>query len=180
MPDVSIVPYATPYAQTAAVAAAKDSALALISQLLVLKGVSGKHFKEQLSIGLLKWTEAAGVAPHAKFNLRYVSDGVRQPNGPASINHEQVWTRDWIIERLRAKKTWPTDELRICLNTYGVACVVTVQEHALLGGVAGEGWDRYHKAGIRVWDRELGQDLDLDQWQARRPRQSGRLPRPSA
>lgn len=163
MPDVSIVEYETPYVPTSLVADGQQSALALISQLLMLKGVSEKHLKEQLSIGLWKWTEASGVPPNAKYNLRYVSEGVRRPEGPVSINHEHVWTKMWMIERLRARKTWPIADLRTFLETYGVACVVTVDEHARLGGVVDEGWDRYRRAGIRVWDRMMGRYLDLDE-----------------
>lgn len=162
MADVSILKYASPYVASNAVAQARQSAFSLISQLLLLQDVSEKHLKEQLSIGLWKWTEAAGVAPHAKFNLPLVSDGVLHASGPTSINHEHVWTRKWIIERLRARQTWPADELRDLLTTYGVACVVTVEEHALLSGVTGQGWDRYVAAGIVVWDRVRQQPLDLN------------------
>ena len=161
MPDASILRYDSPYVASPAVAQAKQSAFSLISQLLALQKVSEKHLKEQLSIGLWKWTEAAGVAPHAKFNLPLVSDGVVHANGPTRINHEHVWTRKWIIERLRAQRKWHTDELLQLLTTYGVACVVTVEEHALLSGVSGQGWERYRAAGIEVWDRELQQPLDL-------------------
>ena len=135
MPDVGIVNYATSYVPTTAVTAGQQSALALVSQLLQLQHVSERHLTELLSIGLWKWTEAAGVAPYAKFNLRYVSGGVLHPDGPVSINHEHVWPRRWLIQRLRAKTTWSAEGLSEFLNTYGVACVVTVQEHALLGGL---------------------------------------------
>lgn len=161
MPDVSIVRYASPYVPAPAVAQARRSAFSLISQLLLLQDVSEKHLKEQLSIGLWKWTESVGVAPHAKFNLPFVSNGVLHANGPTSINHEHVWTRKWIIERLRARRKWPADELLEFLTTYGVACVVTVEEHALLSGVTGQGWDRYVAAGIGVWDRQRQQPLNL-------------------
>ena len=167
MPDVGIVNYATSYVPTTAVTAGQQSALALVSQLLQLQHVSERHLTELLSIGLWKWTEAAGVAPYAKFNLRYVSGGVLHPDGPVSINHEHVWPRRWLIQRLRAKTTWSAEGLSEFLNTYGVACVVTVQEHALLGGVGpGEGWQRYRKAGIAVWDRQRGdyREAGSDEW----------------
>ena len=80
MPDVSIVPYATPFEPTAAVAAAKDSAMALSAHSSCSRVSPRSTSRSSFSIGLWKWTEAAGVAPHAKFNLRYVSDGVRQPS----------------------------------------------------------------------------------------------------
>ena len=158
MPDVSIVRYASPYVPAPAVAQAKQSALSLISQLLLLQDVSEKHLKEQLSIGLWKWTEAAGVAPHAKFNLQLVSDGVLHARGPASINHEHVWTRKWIIERLRARRSWPPEDLAP-FPDHATAwrawspCRSTPSS----AGSSGEGWDRYRAAGIGVWDRELQQ-----------------------
>lgn len=156
MPDVRLLDFKTPYVKSDAVDVNRRSALSLISQLLRLTGVTDKHLNEQLSVGLWKWTESAGVAPYAKFNLRYVSDGVWNPKGSIGINHEHVWTRRSLIRTLRSK-SWTDDELDAFLTQYGAACVVTVQEHGRLGGSRAEGWQRYLNLGIRVWDRQTGE-----------------------
>ena len=96
---------------------------------------------------------------HANFNPVSCPTASCTP-GPGSIDHS-TWTRKWIIERLRARRSWPAEDLIRFLTSYGVACVVTVQEHAVLSGVSGEGWDRYRAAGITVWDRELQSTADL-------------------
>ena len=160
MPDVRLLNFKTPYVTTDAVDVNRRSALSLISQLLRLTGVTDKHLNEQLSVGLWKWTESAGVAPYAKFNLRYVSDGVWNPADSIRINHEHVWTRRSLIKTLRSK-SWTDDELDAFLTQYGVACVVTVQEHGHLGGSRAEGWQRYLDRGIPVWDRQTGKLADF-------------------
>lgn len=156
MPDVSVVRSGQAYAANPAVEQNRASALRLIHQLLQLTGVNDKHWKEQLSIGLWKWTEAEGVAPYPKYNTRYISAGVKDPTGPASINHEHVWTRKELIQRLLAKKTWDVEELEQFLTAYGVACIVTVEEHGRLSTSKQTGWSRYADRGIRVWDRQTG------------------------
>ncbi|WP_433165084.1 hypothetical protein [Kribbella sp. CA-247076] len=137
----------------------RASALALIGQILSMKGVDSRHQRELLSIGLWKWTEAPGITPYPKYNVRYVSRGVRGED-VAKINHEHVWPRKWMIDRLRAQD-WTVTELETFLDTHGVACVVTTEEHARLGAASGQGWQRYDRANIDVWDRQLGRWAEL-------------------
>ena len=142
------------YRPTEGVEAARESALQAILHLLQpVPNLSLVHRRELLTICLWKWTEAAGVPPYAKYNLRYATPGALNHEVPALVNHEHVWPRQWIINRLlKAKAPWRQDTLRSLLEEHGVACVVTVDEHARLGAASGEGWQRYTNAGIDVWD----------------------------
>lgn len=67
---------------------------ALRAVQLVLRPVSGlslRHQRELLSLSLWKWTGAAGIAPHPKFNVRYATRGALDHGHPTKINHEHVW-----------------------------------------------------------------------------------------
>jgi hypothetical protein len=138
----------------------RASALALVKQILAMTDVHLRHQRELLTIALWKWTEAPGVTPHPKYNIRYVSRGALAADG-ARINHEHVWTRSWIIDRLLSRDSWTHAELEALLDANGVACVVTTHEHARLSGSSGQGWQRYVQAEVDVWDRQLGLWADL-------------------
>ncbi|SDU81166.1 hypothetical protein SAMN04488544_0338 [Microlunatus sagamiharensis] len=135
-----------PYDVTPAMEAARLSALRAVQKLLEPeRGLSVAHQRELLSVSLWKWTEAAGVAPHPKFNVRYATPAALDQATPAKVNHEHVWPRKWIIDRLlESGKVWAEDDLRRFLEERGVACIVTVEEHAKLGvlGAGAEGWAR--------------------------------------
>ncbi|MEU4603297.1 hypothetical protein AB0F43_09995 [Kribbella sp. NPDC023972] len=138
----------------------RSSALALVKQVLSMTDIHSKHRRELLTIGLWKWTEAPGVSPHPKYNIRYVSRGVLGEDA-AKINHEHVWPRRWIIDSLLSRNDWTIAELEELLDAYGVACVVTTEEHARLSGGSGQGWQRYIQAKVDVWDRQLGRWAEL-------------------
>jgi hypothetical protein len=164
MPDVTVAKPQVAFVQDAVTHGSRQSALHLIHQLLSLRHVSKKHVTEQLKIGLWKWTEAEGMAPYAKFNTRYFSAGVMTQRGPASINHEHVWTLKNHVKAL-TKRTWELEELERYLTDYGVACIVTVYEHGKLSGSKLDGWDRYAENGIAVYDRATSSWLDFDSFQ---------------
>lgn len=152
MPLNTILP-ATPYVPNENVDIAERSALRAVQHLLMaVPELTVAHHRHLLGTALWKWTEASGMTPHPKYNLRYVSRGTLDQDTPAKINHEHVWPRKWLIDRLLADE-WAESELGSFLRQYGVACIVTVQEHALLGPAAGEGWERYRNAGVEVFDR---------------------------
>jgi hypothetical protein len=130
----------------------RESALALLRQIVAMKGVLPNHHREQVSLASWKWTEAFGQAPHAKYNLRYVSRGVVEAAPEARINHEHVFPRRWLVEQLLKIDPFAT-EFETFLDQHGVACVVSVEEHAALGASPGPGWMRYVHAGIEVFDR---------------------------
>lgn len=138
-----------PFEATSVHLAAEKSAREIVEAALRLEGVTDKHRVEVLSLGIWKWTEARGIAPHAKYNVRYVTRGVREARERVKINHEHVFTRKWLIAELLKGERGPHE----LLAEYGVACTVTTPEHADLGAVSGQGWARYLMAGVEVWDR---------------------------
>ena len=99
---------------------------------------------------------------------------MKNATAPASINHEHVWTRKELREKLLAKPR-DVEELEQFLTTYGVACIVTVQEHGKLSTSKKAGWLRYVEQGIPVWDRqaeELGRACRADAGGLRRGRRA--------
>ncbi len=120
-----------------------DSAVLAVKQILEMKDVLEKHKKEMLSDMIWKISEANG-----KWNTRYFSEGVLDDKD-AKIHHEHVITRKEIITQLLEN---PKDYKNILLNV--TACIVTTDEHDLLGMQNSvSGWDRYKKAGVKVYDR---------------------------
>lgn len=117
--------------------------------------------RKLLDAALWAYTENAGVSPHPKYNLRFVSAGAKDLDRAASLNHEHVWPRKVLKEKLLAGRPWDHRELSEFLRRHAVACTVTTTEHAALGDSRGEGWARYVSAGILVWDRVEGSYLDL-------------------
>ena len=165
MPYNSVV-HGKPYQTTPAMDAVRLSALRAVEQLLQpVPGLSVAHRRELLTISLWKWTEAAGVPPYPKFNVRYATPAALDHSNPAKVNHEHVWPRKWIIDRLlEPGKTWAEDDLREFLEDHGVACIVTVEEHGELSKQTSglEGWERYKRAGLQVRDLRGDGFLDLD------------------
>jgi hypothetical protein len=130
----------------------RNSALALIRQLVAMTDVHEKHHREAISLALWKWTEAFGVAPHAKYNIRYVSRGVMEGAPDDKVNHEHVFPRKWLVARLM-KIEPASHEFEAFLDENGAACIVTMEEHGALGAARGTGWERYVGAGVDVYDR---------------------------
>ncbi|MDX6241046.1 MAG: hypothetical protein QOG10_5870 [Kribbellaceae bacterium] len=148
------------YATTDAMTRREKSLVQAIQILLEAPGIDTQHRRQLVDIALWKFTEASGMQPHPKYNLRYLTDGARNLGMPADVNHEHVWPRKWILDRLMGHRRWAPQEIEELLRAHAVACVVTVEEHALLGGVRAPGWERYAAAGVTVWDRASGAYLD--------------------
>lgn len=164
MVTTSVVRLDERFELTDAAAERMASVLSLIEQLLRLKGVQVAHQKVVLSEALWKWTEAPGMAPYAKYNIRYCSEGVVNAarNGPhQDINHEHVHTRKSIIQSLLKRHDWDRRRLEDFFINQGHACIVTLAEHAALGLSSRVGWDRYADAGVRVYDRQIGEFVQL-------------------
>lgn len=149
------------YVPASTLADRERSLVAVIKMLLEADGVDERHRRQLIDIALWKYTEAAGISPHPKYNLRFVSDGARDLETPASINHEHVWPRKWVLDQLFARQDWSSEALEEFLGKHAVACVVTVNEHAELGNVGKSGWQRYAAAKVSVWDRLERSYLDL-------------------
>jgi hypothetical protein len=147
------------YVPTEAVAKNKASAVELIQQIRAMTNVTPAHHRQVLSIALWKWTEAGGVSPHPKYNIRYVSSGVLEAIEPVAINHEHVHTRKTMVAKLLTRGL-SNRAAREYLEARGEACVVTVAEHAQLGASNKSGWARYVDADIGVFDRQLQHYVD--------------------
>lgn len=135
------------------------SALAMLRQVVGMNDVLPRHHNEQISLALWKWTEAFGLAPNAKYNLRFVSRGVMESAPDVPVNHEHVFPRKWLVRRLLTIDPASSD-FETFLDDHGVACVVTVEEHAALGAATGTGWMRYVAAGVDVYDRAIQQYVE--------------------
>lgn len=112
-----------------------------------MKDVAEKHKKEILSILLWKTTEVDG-----KWSTRYISEGVLKLNlngkYKKGIEHEHVFTRKTLILELLEN---PKKSNFIIKKAIG--CLVTKEEHNKLNKVKNlEGWERYKKVNIKVYD----------------------------
>lgn len=129
------------------------SAINAINQILLMDDVIDKHKKEMLSNMIWKITEAGG-----KYTTTYLSKKVfkiRSSGNKSNIglNHEHVFTRKELIRKLL---TNPKKAKSILKNA--IACTVTKLEHRKLSSVKDvEGWERYKKAGIKVYSTTANQ-----------------------
>ncbi|HEY1816360.1 MAG TPA: hypothetical protein VGG74_28630 [Kofleriaceae bacterium] len=78
-----------------------------------------------------------------RLNQKAVVEGLR---------HEHVIEVNKLMGHLRTAAPNGRSALRTVLAT-AVACVVTDEEHTSLGKARVDGWERYKKTGVRVWDR---------------------------
>lgn len=170
--NISVLRDAGPYARTPDIQERERSLVQAVHLLLGTPDVDSRHRRQLIDIAIWKYTEASGLFPYPKYNLRFVSQGARNLEVEASVNHEHVWPRRWILDKLFAKRSWSLEELTAFLREHAVACVVTIEEHALLGNARPPGWKRYAEAGVRVWDRQEQAYLDVA---AKEPTAAGRL-----
>lgn len=103
-----------------------------------------RHKRDIISGMLWKITEARG-----KYKTRYRS--IRSKENGAKLQHEHVFTRSDITDRIMAEPERAREILRDA-----IACVVTVDEHRKLTSVdpSLRGWDRYTAAGVDVEDTD--------------------------
>jgi hypothetical protein len=106
-----------------------------------------KHKRELIPTVLWKITEAEG-----KYRLRFRSAGALTCKQANQLRHEHVFTRKQLTHELLHHPRAIKRILTKCL-----ACVVTKAEHTKLNRVpsAVQGWARYRKAGIKVYDTGL-------------------------
>ena len=98
------------------------------------------HKRELIDVCIWKITEADG-----KYKTRYWSEGAL--DSPRSQwRHEHVFEKKELIQRLLG------GEKLGCVLADTVACIVTKEEHLLLGASSSSGWKRYRDAGIQVFD----------------------------
>lgn len=140
----------------------RASAYALVHQTLAMTALEPVHHREMLSIAMWKVTEAAGSAPHRKYNVRFCSEGVVDAVEPTKVNHEHVHTRKWMVDELLSGRV-DADRRDDFLDTNGGGCIVTVDEHGRLSESNQMGWARYVDAGVRVFDRAKGDYVDAEE-----------------
>lgn len=128
---------------------------ALLAHVLAFKGSPNylAYQKELLTRVLLwKFSEITG-----KYTTRYRSERALHVDHGADrkrraaervLDHEHVYQRAQLADELLAR---PEDMEAIVARAIG--CTVTKEEHRGLGNVNGvDGWERYRRAGIRVFD----------------------------
>ena len=116
---------------------------AIASILQMSQKVLSDHKRRLISRMIWKITEA-----HGKYNTRFCSEGALRDAD--DLRHDHVTTRKNLIDRLMN----PPFDLEGILKD-AIGCTVTTDEHENLSALADEiiGWDRYKKAGVRVFDR---------------------------
>jgi hypothetical protein len=116
---------------------------AIVSILQMSQKVLPDHKRRLISRMIWKITEA-----HGKYNTQFCSEGALQDTD--NLRHDHVTTRKNLITRLMND---PSDFENILKDAIG--CTVTTEEHKNLSALGDElnGWDRYKKARVRVFDR---------------------------
>ena len=116
-----------------------ESAIIAIKALLPLE-LYPAHKRELLGVCIWKITEADG-----KMKVRYWSEGSIS-NEKAKLQHEHVHERKELIIRLL------NGEAVELVVKDAIACMVTKEEHLVLGKSSSLGWQRYKEQGIKVFD----------------------------
>ena len=119
-----------------------------------------KHKKDLIDEMLWKLTEANG-----KYTQTFISEGAKEkyPRYPLGVDSkeirlEHVCTRDSLIEELIANPQAIDNILK-----KAIACIVTKEEHSRLPHDTKTcvGWERYEKAGIRVYNTKTSVWVNL-------------------
>lgn len=117
-----------------------------------LREVTRKEVLSKYVLVLLTHGTANG-----KNGTRYRSKGALDVTDPATLEHEHVYPRKWLIEQMLESPS----AVEWVLTHFAIACTVTTDEHRLLARAdraAPElvGWERYHAAGVEVIDMATG------------------------
>ena len=123
-----------------------DNATRTIKIIVASKDIITEYKKDFIGIMIWKITEANG-----KYDTRYISEGAYNGSENTKYNHEHVFSRKSLIERILEN---PEDIDKILEDA--VACIVTSEEHKYLSH-SENGWERYKNAGIKVLDRKTGE-----------------------
>lgn len=140
----------TPYVRAADAQRKVDSARQLVIMAISGHGMLHSHRRHLLKLAQWWVTEADG-----KWRTRFRSQAVvhlamTEPEAQVRINHEHVYGRASLADRMLADPTQVEPILELC-----VGCIVTVDEHRRLSALRdAEGWERYERAGVFVVDAE--------------------------
>lgn len=141
----------SPYSRAAAAHNKITSAREMVTLALQDTAMLRMHRKHLLKLAQWWVTEADG-----KWRTRYRSATVihlamHDPESQTRINHEHVYGRAEVAERMMKDPSQVDQILELC-----VGCVVTVDEHEKLSKVKdAHGWDRYKVAEVAVCDMAL-------------------------
>ncbi len=114
------------------------------------------HYRQLLSVLLWKITEAESMN---KRGTRLQSQGARCCTKVANLEHDHVYQRSKMIDALEKAAPHEIDDIL----KRAIGCTVTKGEHNLLAKYNDEdGWERYRKAGIVVFDMQTGGQVDFD------------------
>jgi hypothetical protein len=108
------------------------------------------HKKSLITRMLWKITEANG-----KYSTRYYSEKALKCSKDER-RHDHVWTRKKMVERLIDEPSLVEHEIE-----QAIGCTVTKDEHHALTkfDTSCDGWERYKRAGIVVWDLKENRPL---------------------
>jgi hypothetical protein len=125
----------------------RRSAVNVARLALSAEDILPEHRHWLLSVAVWKYTEADG-----KWNPRFRSRAALGVTDKRRLNHEHVFPRRWLRERMLAEP----DRYREIM-AMAVACLVTRDEHLRLTEATRlqpelEGWSRYAAAAIEVVD----------------------------
>lgn len=117
-----------------------------------LRDVTRKELLSRYVLILLTHGTANG-----KYGTRYRSKGALEVTDPATLEHEHVYPRKWLIEQMLDSPS----SVELVLTHFAIACTVTTAEHRLLARAERAnpelaGWERYHAAGVEVIDMASG------------------------
>lgn len=131
-----------PYKRKVDADAQMDSAFEVLQTVLSNPNITKKHKKEVIKIMLWNVSQIDG-----KYSVQYRSEGVLHGEDE-KVQHEHVVTRKEITDTLLEHP----DQVREILSQV-LACIVTESEHRKLTLIKDvRGWERYKKAGIKVFD----------------------------
>jgi hypothetical protein len=125
----------------------RRSAVNIARLALAAEDILPEHRHWLLSVAVWKYTEADG-----KWNTRHCSRAALAVTDRRRLNHEHVFPRKWLRERMLAEPDRVEE-----IMAMAVACLVTRDEHVRLTAVTQaqpelDGWNRYAAAGIEVVD----------------------------
>ncbi len=138
----------------------KERAKEAIEVVLSIKKLHVSVKKDVLRRLLYAWTQAEPQNPHAtKFQS---ASAMSKIHARGSLVHEHVWTRKSVVEELSNNAT-DTKAIGKILNR-AIACTITrdednalrVSDNKFKHNKRHNGWTRYKKAGIDVYDVVTG------------------------
>lgn len=134
----------------------KTSAKNAIEHILLFNNVSEEHKKKLIDLLIWIISEAEG-----KYKIPHVSDGVVQIEKSSTSKKEKIKNLrfEHVYKRENLKNQILSKEINAeTLIERSIGCLVTLQEHSALHALNEypeiDGWQRYEKAKIKVFERK--------------------------